>query len=88
MLAAVVFAGAVFARNLDGNDATVQASEMFDEQSATAKKLDEIDAIGETIRIDVTKNYHRDSSSDFSAVQVDGTDKIAAKELSPIDFEN
>jgi hypothetical protein len=88
VLSIVLFAGAVFVWSLDGNDATVQASEMLDEQSATAKELDEIDAIGETIGIDVPKNNHRDSSSDFSAVQVDGTDKIAAKELSPIDFEN
>jgi hypothetical protein len=87
VFAAVLIAEAVFVRNLDGEDATVEAGEALDEQSAAPEQLSEIYTVGETVGIDVTKNKHRDTPA-ISAVQNDGTYKIAAKELSPIDFEN
>jgi len=65
----------------------MKTGEMLDEEPATAEEFDEVDAIGETVGIDVAKNDHRHSSSDLSAVQRRNRQN-RAKELSSIDFEN
>ena len=54
----MLFEDAVFVRDLNADDAAVEASEVLDEQAAAAEEFDEVDAIGETIGIDVAKNDH------------------------------
>jgi hypothetical protein len=87
LLATILLTNAVLVRDLHSDDSAMEASEMLDELSATAEEFDEVDAIGETIGIDVAKNDHGHNSSDLSAVKRRNRQN-RAKELSSLDFEN